>query len=235
MLDFLGTFNRSQFQRLLEQARANTAYIPTRQAHLKAEILRMGYLTFVYDTAGNPTAYNTGEPGMRTYIGRLMEAYEILGGNPFFDLQTRGVNNPVSYRKGTHEATAKVLTNGDVLGQAGLSDGPSGNAVRKIRAGFIGHIQALEKLERKVRRTLDYVDQLKTELVVLDRVRAAVTVEGSLEDLAKKVEGLFHDPSYRALVDDAGSDPHGKLTYAPFGSYDNGPKRTPPPGVTFQR
>lgn len=235
MLEFLGTFNKSQFTRLATYARSQLGYIDLRIKHLTIEQQRIGFLQFAYDSGGRPTSYSTGSPGFTTYIGKLMEAYEVLGGDPFYDLQVRGMNDPVYFLKGTETATAKMLSNGEPLPLPGLSDGDSGNAVRSIKSWTRGSIDRLERIERKVRRAIDYSDQLQTEINELKRIRQSVEVEGSLENLIALVNQLFVDPSYRAIADDNGQDPFGKYTHAPMSSYDQGGTRAPTEGPSVER
>lgn len=235
MLDFLGTFNKSQFTRLASYARGQLVYIDLRIKHLTIEQQRIGFLQFAYDTAGQPTSFATGSPGFKTYIGKLVAAYEVLGGDPFYDLQVRSKSNPVYYPKGTETYTSKILSNGEPLPQQGLSDGDSGNAVRSMRSWTEGNLDRLERLERKIRRAIDYSDQLQDEINELKTIKKAVDSDGSLENLIALVNQLFIDPSYRAIADDKGQDPFGKYTYAPMSSYDQGGTRAPQDGPAIER
>lgn len=235
MLDFLGTFNKSQFTRLATYARSQMVYIDLRIQHLTIEQQRIGFLQFAYDTGGRPTSYSTGSPGFTTYIGKLMSAYEVLGGDPFYDLQVRGKNDPVYYLKGTETATAKMMSNGEPIPLPGLSDGDSGNAVRSMKSWTRGNLDRLERVERKVRRAIDYSDQLQSEIHELNLIKKSVEVDGSLENLIALVGQLFIDPGYRAIADDKGKDPFGKYTHAPMSSYDQGGTRAPTEGPSVER
>jgi hypothetical protein len=235
MMEWLGTFNKSQFTRLADYARSQLVYIDLRIKHLTIEQQRIGFLQFAYDSGGRPTSYATGTPGINTYIGKLMAAYEVLGGDPFYDLQVRSLSQPVSYLKGTETATAKMLSNGEPLPLPGLADGDSGNAVRSMKSWTRGNIDRLERIERKVRRAIDYSDQLQTEINELKKIKKSVEVDGSLENLIALVGQLFIDPTYRAIADDKGQDPFGKYTHAPMSSYDQGGTRTPTEGPSVER
>jgi hypothetical protein len=235
MFDWLGTFNSSQFNRLVAYAKSRLPLIEGRVRHLTIEKQRIGTLQFVYDTAGKPVAYNTGSAGgVTTYIGQLMVAYEVLGGDPFYDLQVRSMNDPVYRVKGTETVTARVLSNGEPIPQSALADAPSGNAVRLIKAWVADDLDRLERLERKVRRMVDYSDQLQAEIDTLEAVTGSVETDGSLENLVASVQQLLSDPTYRAIADDRGRDPFGKFTYAPMSSYEPG-NRTTKPGVSVER
>lgn len=234
-MDFLGTFNKSQFNRLAAYARSQMVYIDLRIQHLTIEQQRIGFLQFAYDTGGRPTSYSTGSPGFTTYIGKLMAAYEVLGGDPFYDLQVRGMNDPVYHLKGTETATAKMMSNGEPVPLPGLSDGDSGNAVRSMKSWTRGSLDRLERIERKVRRAIDYADQIQTEINELSLIKKSIEVDGSLENLIALVGQLLIDPSYRAIADDKGKDPFGKYTHAPMSSYDQGGTRAPTEGPSVER
>jgi hypothetical protein len=234
--DLLGTFNRSQFDRLVAYARSRLVLIDARIQHLEVEMQRTGFLLFKFSTDGKPESYQTGREGSNpTYIGRLMGAYEVLGGDPFFDLQVRPTTQPVSHLKGSEEATSKVLSNGEPMPHAGLLDSPSGNAVRDLKAWMVDDLDRLERLERKIRRAVDYSDQLQTEIDQLRTIRQTVDVEGSLANLESSVQQMLSNPAYRAIADDQGKDPFGKFIYAPLSSYEPGGVRSPQPGVAIER
>lgn len=232
--NILGTFNKSQFDRLVVYAKGKLDLIDQRIRHLTIERQRVGFLQFAYDTAGKPTSYTTSQPGETTYIGRLMGAYEVLGGDPFYDLQVRTVGQAVTRPKGNELAVSKVLSNGEPIPAAGLSDGPSGDAVRTIKAWMGDDLERLERLERKIRRMVDYSDQLQEEADKLTEIRGGVEADGSLENLVALVQQLFSDPTYRAIADDQGRDEFGKFIYAPMSSYEPG-GRTPSSGVSIER
>jgi len=233
--DYLGTFNASQFNRLAAYARSRLPLIDARIRHLSVEYQRVGFLQFSYDTAGKPVSYTTGSGGAATtYIGQLIAAYEVLGGDPFYDLQMRTMGQAITRPKGNELANSKILSNGEPIPAAGLSDGPSGNAVRTIKAWIADDLERLERLERKIRRTVDYSDQLQDEISKLTSIRGTAEADGSLENLVAFVKQLFTDPTYRAIADDAGRDEFGKFIYAPMSSYEPG-GRTPTSGVSVER
>lgn len=233
--DYLGTFNRSQFERLLAFANEQLAYIDGRITHLAAEQQRVGFLQFSYDTKGQPTGYSTGSPGVSTYIGKLMAAYEVIGGDPFYDLQVRGMNEPVHFMRGTHSATAKFMSNGEPIPQAGRADARSGNTVRQVKSWLSDTLDKRARIERKVRRAMDYSDSLGEEMQELLQVRLEVEVEGSLLYLANEINSMLSDPSFRAISDDKGQDPYGKFVLAPFSSYDSGKGRSATEGTSVER
>jgi len=235
--EWLGTFNRSQFDRLTAYARDQLAHIDARISHLTYEQMRIGFLKFSYNSAGKPTAYSTGSNGgSPTYIGKLMGAYEAIGGDPFFDLQTRAmVDQPVYYPRGTETAATKVLSNGEPLPQKGLADAPSANLSQQMRSWLHATLERRARLERKIRRALDYGDQLQAEIENLQLLKKGAATTGSFENLVAEIGHLISDPNYRALGDDKGGDPHGKLAYAPMASYEPGEGREAPDGLNVEK
>lgn len=216
--DFLGTFNRSQFERFLAFARSQIPAVDGRIRHLEAESFRIGRVVFRFDR-GVPQGF-AGDPP-ESYLGKLLAAYEVLGGDPFHDLRVRLKTDPVYLIRGSETVSAQYMSNGEVVGAKGLADALSAELMRKARSWLDDTLQyRFGALERKIRRAMDYADQLEGEISQLKVIRAAGSVRGSLEEIAGQIEQLFGDRNYRAIFDDAGSDPLGMNTHAPFSSYD---------------
>ncbi len=217
--DFLGTFNKSQFDRFMTFARSQFADISGRVAHLNYEKLRAGSLTFTYDGGGVPTAYSASS-STSTYIGGLVAAYEALGGDVKFDLQVRTRAQSVFLVAGTDTSPAQYMSNGEVVGGKGLRDSASAEYIRTAREWMHPALHyRREYLERKIRRVIDYVDQLDAELELLASIQQPADTEGSLEWVATKISELLTNDNYLAIYDDKGRDPHGKSVYAPFLPY----------------
>lgn len=216
--DFLGTFNQSQLTRFMAFARAQLPLVDTRILHLAAEQNRLGAVVFKYE-GGIPVGYSA-DPS-ESYLGRLLAAYEVLGGNPFHDLRVRFRTQPIFLVRGTESTPAQYMSNGEVVGAKGLADAPSAVLMGRARVWLEDAIQGrFGSLERKIRRSLDYADQLQQEMDMLTRIKATVEVEGSFEEIAMQLNELMSDPNYRAIFDDQGKDPFGFTTYAPFSAYD---------------
>jgi len=216
--DFLGTFNRSQFERFIAFARSQLPLIVARRNHLNAELARVGQVVFQYNN-GIPLGY-AGDPP-NSYMGKLLAAYEVLGGDPFKDLRVRMKTQPVFIIRGDETTDAQVTSGGEPLGGKGLLDGPTA-VLMTIAKGWLSETLhgRFNRLERKIRRAMDYTDQLTTELEDLERLQQAAEIEGSLEFVAAQVEQLMGDRGYRAIYDDKGEDPFGQKVYAPLASYD---------------
>lgn len=79
-----------------------------------------------------------------------------------------------------------------------------------------------DRLERKIRRAVDYSDELRLEMARLQAIKMAADATGSLEFIASQVSQFLSDQNYRAVFDDGGGDKFGFNVYAPFSSYDTG-------------
>src|SRR6202789_4139699 len=102
-----------------------------RLAHLLAEQGRVGNLQISYDSGGNPTSCTYGPPS--SYIGKLVAAYEILGGDPLFDLQVRQMSQSVFILPPAATLPAPQLSDGSILSQPGLMDAPSCSLVQQMK------------------------------------------------------------------------------------------------------
>lgn len=231
--DFLGTFNKSQFDRLVIYAKAQLPAVQARLLHLTAEQLRIGSLVVTYDSSGKPKGY-TAQP-QDSRIGKLLGAYEVLGGDVFYDLQVRPKSNPVYLQKADEASAPKLMSNGEPLPQVGLADAASANLMLGFRAFMEDPLERRAYLERKIRRAIDYADQLQEEIEVLQAITRGADEAGSLDAFVNAVNQLFTDPNYRAIGDDGGKDPFGKYIRAPFASYEPGPDRGTEDGVSVER
>jgi hypothetical protein len=227
---FLGTFNRSMFARFLTFARSQLPQTAARVRHLKAELGRTGSLSFSF--GANGVADNVTANPTDSYLGKLLAAYQVLGGDPFFDLRSRNKSQAIFVVQGTAAIPSSTMSHGEVMGAKGLQDAYSAELVRKMRRPVQ---EALDYrftfIERKIRRALDYADQLHDEIAELETMQAAATLEGSLEFIANQVQQLFGNRNYRAIYDDQSSDPLGRNTYAPFSQYDVDPPVDPVVGA----
>jgi hypothetical protein len=179
---------------------------------------RVGTITFVYQN-GVPQGF-AASPST-SYISKLLSAYEILGGNPFLDLRVRLITDPVFKTKGTEMAPSQFMSNGEVMGEKGLSDAPTAELMLEAKGWLAETLQArFASLERKIRRAVDYADSLRSEMATLETIKLSANVEGSLEFIADQISQYLSDHNYRAVFDDDGGDPYGFHVYAPFSSYD---------------
>jgi type II secretory pathway component PulJ len=147
-----------------------------------------------------------------------------LGGDAEFDLQIRQTNQPVFRISGDETKPAQLMSNGEVIAVEGLSDAESAILMQRMRGWLAADLhRRRDYLERKIRRAVDYAEQLDAEISQLKLLKASTDTEGSLESLISNIETLTADPRYMAITDDGNSpDPHGKFARAPFAGYTPG-------------
>ena len=219
--DFNGTFSAGQFDRFAAFVRDQRTLVPARIDHLSAELDRVGVLSFAFGPGGVPQHF-TADPS-DSYIGKLLAVYEILGGDAFYDLNLRSSSQPIFLLKADETTSPQVFSNGEVMGTPGLADGPSALIIQKVRTPFADVLNyRKEYLERKIRRMIDYSDQLQQEITVLKVLSDDTTVTGSVDELFARIQALIADKTYRAIT--PSKDPFGKKAYAPFAAYDPGAK-----------
>jgi hypothetical protein len=219
--DFLGTFNRSQFERFLVFARSQLPLVQDRRLHLVYELNRVGAVVMQFDK-GVPQGY-TGTPET-SYIAKLLRAYEVLGGDAMKDLRLRQRTDPIYIVQGDLLSGPQYTSGGEPIGGRGLSDGPTAVLMQRAKS-WLGETtySRFGRLERKIRRTMDYADQLQRELDALDVIQKAAETKGSLEFIAAQIEQYLSDNNYRAIYDDQATgkaDPLGLLNTAILSAYD---------------
>jgi hypothetical protein len=222
MFEFKGTFNQSQFERFLAFARAQLPLVNARVNHIDAEIARIGIVFFKLDR-GVAQGYSARPSG--SYLAKLLAAYEVLGGNPLIDLRLRLKTNPVHFVRGDESTGGSQYTSGgEPIGGKGLIDGPTSLLMDQARGWLDDTLHyRFARLERKIRRALDYADQLQEEKQNLVVLQLAASTEGSLEYIAARIQEHLSDPNYRPCYNDqfqGKRDPEGKLVYAKYAAYD---------------
>lgn len=225
--DFAGTFNNHGFGRLSSFLVNQANDVPGRVVHLLAERNRIGSLQFTFDSGGNPVGYSANP--QTSYIGKLMAAYEILGGDPIFDLNIRTMGQPVFLIAGTETTPAQQLSSGDILGTPGKRDQLSATLVQQMRSWAPDVIQyKRENIERKIRRAVDYSDSLYAEIQQLAQILNDANTPTSLAAFTAQINTLLADPTYRPISNDTTGDLWMKRSNAPFSQYDPGPSTTVP-------
>lgn len=217
--EFNGTLTVSQLERWKTYVRNQLSLVDARIAHLEAERDRIGNLAFAFDSGGSPIALTEDAP--TTYCGKLYAAYAALGGDAEFDLQVRSTNQPVFRTEGDETQDSQMMSNGEVIGVKGLSDEESALLMQDSRSWVKGDLQRRrDYLERKIRRAMDYGEQLSAEISELRTIKGSAQVENSLEFILLALDQLASDKRYFAITDDsANPDPHGKLAKAPVAPY----------------
>ena len=165
-----------------------------------------------YDSSGTPVSFSaTG------YAGKLLQAYRILGGVPEQTMLLRTRDKPVFKTRGTELTVDQNSTTGggysDVYSNGRRERGVQrfdrdlGIKVEKIKAWQLESIKfKRERLEYKIKRALDYSDQLQQETAAIDKLLG--TGLGSFLDQTTSVEVLIVRPESANVVSDL-DDLHG--------------------------
>jgi hypothetical protein len=176
---FFGTFTTGQFNELADFSKIQETDIQDRMSWLSRQLELNGVFTTEYDDETNfPVSFSCDPP--HSYGAKLLQAYKILGGQPERDMLLRTSDKPVYLTRGVNISHDKSETN------SGYSDSFSngrkyrgnqrfdrdlGLRVQRLKDWQLEAIKRKrEHLEFKIKRCLDYSDQLQLELAVLKRM-----------------------------------------------------------------
>lgn len=143
------------------------------------------------------------------YAGKLIQAYRILGGVPEQTMLLRTRDKPVYKKRGTElvvdqNATtdggySDVYSNGRRERGGQRFDRDLGIQVEKIKSWQLESIKfKRERLEYKIKRALDYSDQVQQEIASIDKLLG--TGFGSFLDQITSVEVLMVRPESANVV-----------------------------------
>jgi hypothetical protein len=168
--NFLGTLSSGQFVELSRFLTYQKEDIEDRYWYLNGELRRVGFLTVTFDTeTGYITAFQAGPP--TSLLGKLVTAYKLLGGNPLRDLPIRTFTDPIFMNPGSSTKSSKQFSNKREKRSSFHQDSLIGMYMGQLKEWAIGAITyKREDLEFKIKKLVDWSDQLFTELFVLDVV-----------------------------------------------------------------
>lgn len=208
--NFSGTFTTAQFQELAEFARVQERDLKGRASWLRSELLHVGIFTTVYDRATNmPVRFSVTPPG--SHGEKLLRAYKILGGVPENDMLLRTSDKPVFLSHGTSVSSdpenptsgySDVYSNGRRHRGTQRFDRDLGLRVERFKSWQLEAVKRKrEHLEFKIKRALDYSDQLQIEMKLLDGM-LNVRSGQSVEDQITKINQLMFRPGAMNVVQD---------------------------------
>lgn len=175
---FYGTFTSGQLQQLIDFSLIQERDLKARNLWLSAQLTRNGVFSTEYDAQTSLPKSFTASSG--SYAAKLLQAYRILGGTPEKDFMLRTRSQPVFLTRGKNidAATTGVdpqagysdtLSNGRRIRGSQRFDRDVGVLVDKLKSWQLEPIKRKrEHLEFKIKRALDYSDQLQQEIAVLD-------------------------------------------------------------------
>lgn len=211
--NFFGTFTTGQWEAFKAFSRIQERELRLRLAWLNRELVRVGVFSTAYDKTGSvPVSFTaTG------YGGKLLQAYRILGGVPEQTMLLRTRDKPVFKERATEltvdeDATVSggfsdVYSNGRRERGGQRYDSDLGIQVEKLKAWQLDSIKfKRERLEYKIKRALDYSDQIQQEIALVTQLLG--TGRGSFQDQVTSVEVVMVRPGSANIVSDL-SDLHG--------------------------
>lgn len=203
-----GTFTTGQWESFKAFSRVQALELRLRKRWLQKQLTMNGVFVTEYD-GPNPVAFSA-SPG--SYAAKLLQAYRILGGVPERDMLLRTRDQPVFKLKGAPLTQTQDGSSGgfsDVYSSGRRERGGQrfdrdvGLRVERLKAWQLEAIRAKrERLEYKIRRALDYSDQLQQEIDLIDGLLGDETERGSVENQILEVEIQMSVPGTMNVVDD---------------------------------
>lgn len=176
--NFFGTFTTGQLQQLVDFSFVQERDLAKRRLWLMAQLTRNGVFSTEYDPQTHlPKAFSA---SAGSYAAKLLQAYRILGGTPEKDFMLRTSDKPVFLTRGKNIDTgvtavdptagySDVLSNGRRVRGSQRFDRDVGVQVERLKTWQSEAIKRKrEHLEFKIKRALDYSDQLQREIAVLE-------------------------------------------------------------------
>ena len=206
--NFFGTFTTAQFQDLVDFAKIQEKDVSERIRWLSSELLKVGVFNTVYDEEGRvPVVFTCSPPS--SYGAKLLQAYKILGGVPEHDMLLRTSDQPVFLKKGTNvdpgnpdSGYSREFSNGRLLRGTQRFDRDVGLKVERLKKWQIESVKhKREHLEFKIKRALDYSDQLQIESNLLTLMSKGAS-GSSVEDMIAEVNKLILRPGAMNVVED---------------------------------
>jgi hypothetical protein len=211
---FYGTFTSAQWEQLRTFTAVQKVDLLPRIQWLQRCLLSVGVFQTDYDEHGTPMSFVASPPS--SHAAKLLEAYRILGGVPERDMLLRTSDLPVFLTRGLNAQVqdgeieggfSDMYSNGRRFRGGQRFDRNLGLRVERLKAWQLESIKKKrEHLEYKIKRALDYSDQLLREVELLTRLMADDS--GSVADQVTQVELAMEQPGAMNVVDSA-DDVHG--------------------------
>jgi hypothetical protein len=164
--------------------------LEARARWLLAEVARTGTVQCVYDEDGVIPVSFSAAPN--TYIWKLLLAYRTLGGVPENDMLLRTRDNVVFLGRGASMDDKPGYSNGRLNRGGQIFDRDLGLAVEAMKKWQLEAVKTKrERLEYKIKRALDYADQLQEEYNLIQGLVSGVY---DLDDQISKVETTMSEP-----------------------------------------
>lgn len=174
---FWGTFSTGQFEQLRLFAKVQERDLSDRKLWLSAQLQRNGIFVTDYDSATYLPISFTATPN--SYADKLFTAYRALGGNPETEFLLRTTDKPVFLTRGVNispnegsdptSGYSDLFTNGRRIRGTQRFDRDIGLKIEQLKSWQLESIKKKrESIEFKIKRALDYSDQLQREIDVIN-------------------------------------------------------------------
>ena len=206
-----GTFSLGQFEQLRIFAKVQERDLNSRVVWLSAALQRNGLFTTSYNQQTNmPLSYDVAPPN--SYAAKLLVAYRALGGVPETDFLLRTMNMPVflnrvdniSPNEGSNPTSgySDTFTNGRRIRGGQRFDRDVGVKVDRLKSPFLEAIKhKREHLEFKIKRALDYSDQLQSEINAIN-VLLDTTSNATVDDQIRTIQQYMFRTGAQNIVSD---------------------------------
>lgn len=202
--NFFGTFTTGQLNDLVDFSHIQERDIEARIAWLSAELEKVGTFVTQYDDEDKYPVFFDCFPA-ESYGAKLLLAYKILGGVPERDMLLRTSDKPVFLKKGVNASPtdpdsgySREFSNGRVYRGTQRFDRSLGLRVEALKRWQLEAVKRKrEHLELKIKRALDYSDQLQREMDLLSGLK-----DGGVSDLVTEIYKVMLTPGAMNVVDD---------------------------------
>lgn len=197
--NFFGTFTKAQWFDFKDFVTVQRSELEARRKWVDAQLSRTGQVSCVYDD-DNMIPISFDAPP-KSYIGKLLTAYRMLGGVPETDMLLRTRKQVVFLKRGVDENDSPDYSNGRVDRGTQRFDRTLGLSIEAMKKWQLEAVKAKrEQLEFKIKRAMDYADQLQQESVMLTGL-----VDGfAVDDQIMEVETTITQPDRYNTPSDVG-------------------------------
>lgn len=212
---FYGLMTTGQWQAFKAFAQIQRKELILRRQWLQKQLSMNGFFATEYD-GPNPVSFTASEG---SFAAKLLAAYRVLGGVPEQDMLLRTRDKPVFKTKAQNitDGPNATVTGGfsDVYSNGRRDRGTQrfdrdlGIRVERLKDWQLEAIKAKrERLEFKIKRALDYSDQLQQEIDLITSLLGDETAVGSVDYQLVSVESQMATPGAMNVVQDL-EDVHG--------------------------
>jgi hypothetical protein len=206
--NFFGVCSSGQWLVFKAFALVQKVELQLRRMWLQKEISKIGTFVTTYGDDFMPQEFIA--TPHNSYAAKLMEAYKILGGVPERDMLLRTLDQPVfltsgvgiskSDDDGVSGGYSDVFSNGRRFRGGQRFDRDLGLTFDKLKKWQLEAVKhKREHLEYKIKRALDYSDQLQLELNQIEILLGDGT--GSVDDQILQIELAINTPGSMTVVD----------------------------------